>query len=273
MKNFLVSLSWFLFVIVMVMFFSAVTACGEAPETLSSGQEVLENPDPVITEPAPEDPGPAPAPVVVKHHSGGGGGSSAENPPEPGPECVEASDCGVNFACNEGKCEDLEPECIGDDECEANEFCDLEYGVCIQKPAPVACESSENCPVDQNCNEGTCNPKSCEIDDDCTSPNSCNEGICRPKHCAVPKNTIDPSSLVVHESCGETEEEVQAEIDFTIGQLERAYPDLELISEALKACEIEDTKPEIQDLFDNLDAVRILLDNHLSECNNQQQGE
>lgn len=77
---------------------------------------------------------------------------------------------------------------------------------------------------------------------------------------------MNPQDLVIHEDgLGDTIEEIQADIDFTVGQLELAYP---RISELAEAWKLENNPAAKEELWQELlswDAPRILLDNHLAD--------
>lgn len=239
----------FIFVTFLVIGF--LSSCGTEEATLGAPEEVVSEPaptEPTDPSPTPTEPTASPSPTNTTSGGGGGGGGSS---PQPTPECVENSQCGAGFECVSEHCVAL-PECREDIPCaNPNTFC------------------AEN---------NTCQPKPCTQDSECVESAYClpdrtftGEGdaptVCREKSCPVVGETIDPNSVVVHETCGETEEEQQAEYDFTVGQLQLVYPDLSILSEAIKICELEEPLAVLQERFDNLDAVRIQLDDHLASCN------
>ena len=230
-----------------------VLSCGQEPTTVSSG-----SPEPSISEPAPEQgpsqgetvPTPVSEPVSTSGGGGGGGGGGSTTTPPPEPECSETIPCLEGFTCTDS--------------------------VCIENPPPPECLVDVDCgDANQVCVNQVCEQKPCAEDVECTSPAYCLKDlnnqelfICREEFCPMIINSIDPNSLIVNPDLeNQTIEEIQADIDFTMGQLQLAYMPLSELSEAIKACEIEADLIEHQADFDALDAVRIQLDNHLAYLN------
>lgn len=182
-------------------------------------------------------------PVVLASKPRGHGSHSI---PAPTPECVVDVDCGEGFACVDGACVELPP------------------------PEPECAEDNPCVDADKVCSEGSCVYKACADDSECSEGNTCDNTTltCRPLYCAAPVTTIDPNSIVVSpDGTGTTAEEIQADISFTIGQLQLVYPDLSLLSTNITTCEILEQVSVHQAQFDELDAVRIELDNHLASQN------
>lgn len=91
--------------------------------------------------------------------------------------CDAPGGCPVGTACNmmTNRCEAL-PECVGDRDCDADEYCELGY--C--QPSST-CSAQQPCPANYDCIGGTCVPELCRGNADCTVPGeTCVAGSCEP---------------------------------------------------------------------------------------------
>lgn len=250
-------------------------ACGQEPV-----QQTANAPS-VSTEPDVEQPSPTTAPAVKEQPvvkpttkvSSGGGGSRRSTAPavipeeeEPTPEptpCVYNEECGEGNICVDSFCQEAPyaaPECVVDTDCPETYTCN-ENGQCAAPPDPE--------PIPDTTPETTAE---CGVDSDCAEDQFCNEaGSCElilPLECTPVGETVDPESVTVSpEGTGTTVEEIQADIDFTISQLQSIYPSLDALSNSLNSCSPGPSRDAIMERFTALDVVRTRLDNHLASQN------
>lgn len=223
-----------------------LTACGTQP-VLTPVSEPVKKPEVKKEEPKEQD---TPVVLATTGGSNGGGGSSSPDP-EPTPECTIDVDCDEGFLCVDGACAEAPP------------------------PPPECAEDNPCADLNETCSEGVCVPRPCTEDVECVEGAAClidrsypEQNICRFFSCPAIAETIDPETIVVSPSgTGTTAEEIQADIDFTISQLQLIYPDLSLLSTNITTCEIPELVSDHQAQYDALDAVRIQLDDHLFEQN------
>ena len=249
-----------------------LSACGQEPVVQQASQPAVVTTPTPSPETAPAVKPEPPKPIVKARVSSGGGGSHPTAPAviteEPSTEeptpCVENEECGEGKVCVESECIDkpyVTPECVEDTDCPETYVCN-EDGNCIAPPEPDPLPEPDPEPV----------VPECTTDSECAPDQFCNEaGSCEillPAECAPVGETVDPESVTVSpDGTGTTAEEIQADIDFTISQLQIIFPSLDLLSISLVGCSAGPSRDAIMERFTALDAVRIELDNHLASQN------
>lgn len=123
---------------------------------------------------------------VCDEPSSGGVCPAGTDPEDCRERCETAADCPPGEFCRDGACVPSDDQgCTRDDDCDADEHCDLASGECVAETPPGGCMRSADCGPGEVCNlqTNTCMAAAggeCEIDADCGLRDVCRDGACVP---------------------------------------------------------------------------------------------
>ncbi len=123
-------------------------------------------------------------------------GGFCQGSPQPGGQCVYASDCGSDATCVNGFCHE---RCGEDGDCSSSaDRCDR--GLCRPDVRPIPqCTGNAQCPADRTCVDAVCrNP--CRDDSQCGP--GCSGTVCSGGYCFMPEELTPPTCPPMPPTCG-----------------------------------------------------------------------
>jgi len=127
------------------------------------------------------------------------------------PECVLDDDCDAGFVCIDGSCVEVPPACEVDTDCPEGEQC--VEGECVE--TPPECIYATDCEAGEICDDGVCVddpdlPQRCRTDRDCPEDFQCEERLCVPvpetNACEAPEARVTGATVIRGSSSGQTGE-------------------------------------------------------------------